>query len=213
MVQYNFKAIQVRLLGLESISHLPFAFPPSAPCSHSHWSFSSCSRCQRQPTWWTSFSQSPSFPAVSLSPRADLSLDTYSLQHVALCTQFSTGPNARYVSLQTKLFSSHSGLLRLLCSHWPRLFLSLPYLTQALVLCSCQSQTPTVVHNGWAIQRIRQFYTRTSFASGSKSEQHFWYHLIFSLLCCTTLYRQGEIHIIEHCGSSRSHPNQFSEGM
>ena len=23
-------------------------------------------------------------------------------------------------------------------------------------------QTPTVVHNGWAIQRIRQFYTRTS---------------------------------------------------
>lgn len=113
----------------------------------------------------------------------------------------------------TTLFSLHSGLLRLLCSHWPRLFLSLPYLTQALVLCSCQSQTPTVVHNGWAIQRIRQFYTRTSFASGSKSEQHFWYHLIFSLLCCTTLYRQGEIHIIEHCGSSRSHPNQFSEGM
>lgn len=29
-----------------------------------------------------------------------------------------------------------------------------------IVLSKTQRQTPTVVHNGWAIQRIRQFYMR-----------------------------------------------------
>ena len=29
-----------------------------------------------------------------------------------------------------------------------------------IVLSKTQRQTPTVVHNGWAIQRVRQFYMR-----------------------------------------------------
>ena len=29
-----------------------------------------------------------------------------------------------------------------------------------IVLSKTQRQTPTVVHNGWAINRIRQFYMR-----------------------------------------------------
>lgn len=29
-----------------------------------------------------------------------------------------------------------------------------------IILSKTQRQTPTVVHNGWSIQRIRQFYMR-----------------------------------------------------